>query len=83
MADIDDLERRVSALEAVQNDTTQTLRWVVTKLGQVAAVQQEHTLRFDRLEGDMKQVKADLKGLRDDLSGIVGDAVREAMRDRN
>jgi len=76
MTDLEDLERRVAALEAAQNDTTQTLRWVVSKLGQMAAVQQEHTLRLDRIE-------ADLKGLREDLPGIVGDAVRAALRERD
>lgn len=33
---LEDIDRRVSARDAVQNDTTQTLRWVVAKLGRVA-----------------------------------------------
>jgi hypothetical protein len=47
---LEDLDRRVTALEAAQGDTTQTLRWVVAKLGCIQAVQDEHTLRLDSLE---------------------------------
>ena len=39
-ADLADLERRVTALERAQNDTTDTLRWVVAKLGRISAVQE-------------------------------------------
>ena len=38
------------ALERTQNDTTETLKWVVTKLARMQAVQDEHTLRLDRME---------------------------------
>jgi prefoldin subunit 5 len=47
---LEDLDRRATALEAAQGDTTQTLRWVVAKLGRMQAVQDEHTLRLERLE---------------------------------
>ena len=47
---LEDLDRRVTAPEAAQGDTTQTLRWVVAKLARMQAVQDEHTLRLDRLE---------------------------------
>jgi hypothetical protein len=47
---LEDLDRRVTALEVAQNDTTQTLRWVVAKLGRIQAVQDEHTLRLERIE---------------------------------
>lgn len=50
MTDIAELERRVSALEASQYDTAQTLRWVVAKLGGVAAMQDEHTLQLERID---------------------------------
>jgi hypothetical protein len=72
-AAIEELERRVSALEAAQNDTTQTMRWAVAKLGRIAAVQDEHTLRLERIE-------ADLKGLRTDLPALVSDAVRDGIK---
>jgi chromosome segregation ATPase len=50
MPTLEDLDRRATALEAAQGDTTQTLRWVVTKLARIQAVQDEHTLRLERLE---------------------------------
>lgn len=94
MTAIIDLERRVNALEAAQNDTTQTLRWVVARLGRMSAVQDEHTLRLERIEGDVKRIESDLSrldgnvrrieaelmGLRADLPGIVADAVRDGIR---
>jgi hypothetical protein len=87
MTAIEELDRRVTALEAAQNDTTQTLRWVVAKLGRVSAVQDEHTLRFERIESnmgrmesDLRRVEADLKGLRADLPAIIIEAVREGIK---
>jgi chromosome segregation ATPase len=47
---LESLDRRVTALEAAQGETTQTLRWVVAKLGRIQAVQDEHTLRLERVE---------------------------------
>ena len=103
MTDITELDRRVSALEAVHYDTTQTQRWVVAKLGQMSAVQEQHSLRLERVEvdvqelkadmrevkadvqelkADMREVKADLKGLRADLPRIVGDVMREVLKER-
>jgi uncharacterized protein Yka (UPF0111/DUF47 family) len=46
----EDLDRRTTALERAQGETTETLRWVVTKLARMQAVQDEHTLRLERLE---------------------------------
>jgi uncharacterized coiled-coil protein SlyX len=47
---LEDLDRRVTALERTQGETTETLRWVVTKLARIQAVQDEHTLRLERVE---------------------------------
>jgi uncharacterized coiled-coil protein SlyX len=47
---VEDVGKRVAALEHAQGETTETLRWVVTKLARVQAVQDEHTLRLERLE---------------------------------
>ncbi|NJM34866.1 MAG: hypothetical protein HC850_09345 [Rhodomicrobium sp.] len=55
-ATIEDLERRVTAVETAQNDTTQTLRWVVTRLGKMSAVQDEHTLRLDRIDSRLDHI---------------------------
>ena len=80
MSDIQDLERRVSALEAAQNDTTKTLRWVVAKLGGIASQQDEHTLQLERIDSRLGRVEAGLDGLRRDLPNIVADAMREVLK---
>lgn len=73
MTELLDLTRRVDALETAQNDTTQTLRWVVAKLGRMSAVQEEHTLRLERLENDMSGVRRELKELRQEVGGFRGE----------
>ncbi len=96
MTDIAELERRVAALEAAQNDTTQTQRWVVAKLGRMSAVQDEHTLHLERIEGDVTEIKQDISelkrdvsglkqevaGLRKDLPAIVSESLREVLKER-
>jgi chromosome segregation ATPase len=76
MTAIADLERRVTALEAAQNDTTQTLRWVVARLGRMSAVQDEHTLRLERIEGDVKRIEGDVKRIEAQVSRIEADVSR-------
>ena len=44
------LDQRMTAVEHAQVETTETLRWLVTKVARVQAVQDEHTLRLERLE---------------------------------
>ena len=86
---IDELERRIVALETAQKHTAETQEWMAGTLGRIAAVQDkhtatlaEHTKRFDRIEADVREVKADVKVLRKDLPSIVIDAVREALKER-
>lgn len=87
MAAVGDLERRLTALEVAQNDTTQTMRWVVARLGRMSAVQDEHTLRLERIEtqfgrtdAKVDRVDLELRSFREDLPGIIVEAVREALR---
>jgi chromosome segregation ATPase len=75
MTDIAALERRVLALEAAQNDTTQTQRWVVAKLGQMSAVQEQHSLRLERIEADVGHLKADVGDIKTDVRGVKADMV--------
>jgi hypothetical protein len=82
---LDDLDRRATTLERAQGETTQTLSWVVAKLGRIQAVQDEHTLRLERIEtrldkveGRLEGVERKLDGLIEALPGIVADAVRAA-----
>ena len=73
---LEELDRRVSALEAAQKDTTETPRWVVAKLGRMSAVQDEHTLRLERIETRCDRIETKIDNFVRDLPGIVGDAVR-------
>jgi hypothetical protein len=87
------LQERVARLEAAQSDTTTTLRWVVAKLGGMAAKQDEHTLRLERITatqdahtaqlaahaGELASLRSDVAGLRRDMPGIVRDAMRDVL----
>ena len=82
---LEDLDRRATTLEGAQSSTVETLRWVVPKLARVQAVQDEHTLRLERLETKVDgletkvgRLETKLDGLIEALPGIVADAVRAA-----
>jgi septal ring factor EnvC (AmiA/AmiB activator) len=51
----EDLDRRVGALEHAQNDTTGTLRWAAATLGQMRAVQDDHTQCLERVEATLAE----------------------------
>lgn len=81
MIDIAELERRVIALEAAQSENTKTLNWVVGTLGRLAA-------DVSALKEDVKDIKSDVAHLRRefnefrrDLPTIVGDVMRDVMRE--
>jgi chromosome segregation ATPase len=67
---VEDLDRRASTLEKAQGETTETLRWVVAKLGRIEAVQDEHTLRLERLETKVDGLEAKVGVLEAKLDGI-------------
>lgn len=89
---LENLDRRVTALERTQGETTETLRWVVTKLARMQAVQDEHTLRLERLETKvdgleakvdgldlrLSRVEHKIDGLIEALPDLIADAVRSA-----
>ena len=81
MTDIAELERRVIALEAAQNDTTQTLRWVVAKLGRISAVQEEHGLRLDTLASDLSALRREFHDFRREFPAIVSEVMREVLKE--
>jgi predicted nucleic acid-binding Zn-ribbon protein len=60
---LEDLDRRTSELEHAQGETTETLKWVVAKLGRIQAVQDEHTLRLERLESKVDGLESKVDGL--------------------
>lgn len=67
---LEDLDRRVAALERTQGDTTETLRWVVTKLARMQAVQDEHTLRLERVELRLERVETRLDRVEEKLDAL-------------
>jgi predicted nuclease with TOPRIM domain len=74
---LEDLDRRATALERTQGETTETLRWVVTKLACMQAVQDEHTLRlerletkFDKLESKVDKLESKVDKLESKVDGI-------------
>ena len=73
-ADLAALERRVTALERAQNDTTDTLRWVVAKLDRISAVQEEHTLRLDRIDSRLDGIDGQLA----EIPRAIVETVRES-----
>ncbi|HEX5957929.1 MAG TPA: hypothetical protein VFY92_04640 [Hyphomicrobiaceae bacterium] len=78
---LEGLDQRITALDRAQGDTTETLRWVVTKLARMQAVQDEHTLRLDRLETKVDQLgnKVDRLGVRVDQLGNRVDQLGEQL----
>jgi chromosome segregation ATPase len=103
-ATLEELERRVSALEKAQNENTVTLKWVAGTLAQVKALADDHTerlqrieqdvngqstrldrmdTRFDKVDGRLDHIERDVKGLREEIPGLVTDAVREGLRNRD
>lgn len=69
---LEGLDQRVTALDRAQGDTTETLRWVVTKLARMQAVQDEHTLRLDRLETKVDQLGSRVDQLGEQVDQLGG-----------
>jgi hypothetical protein len=77
MSDIAELERRVAALEATHNDPVKPQHWMASTLGRIAAVQDEHTERLDRIEGDIKSVRSEISALPSVLADIMREVIKE------
>jgi uncharacterized protein YoxC len=93
-AEIRDLKRRVSELEGpfgfltnqvkgvhkdllgFQEKTEQRFDRIDGRFGQVDG-------RLDKVEGRLDRVEKSVKDLRHDMPGIVGDAMREVLRERD
>jgi hypothetical protein len=80
MSTLEELELRVSALEAAQKETTQTQQWMAATLGRIAFVQDQHTAKTGELLADVRELQADLKGQRADLPALLAEAVREGLK---
>jgi hypothetical protein len=75
-ATLEELERRVVALERAHNENTTTLKWMAGTLGEIKGVVDNHTERLQRVETEVQKVGRDVQGLRRDMPGIVADAMR-------
>jgi hypothetical protein len=86
-AEIRDLKRRVSELEGSFGFLTDQVKGVHKDL---LAFQEKTEQRFDKVDGRLDKVEGRLdrvekgvKDLRHDMPGIVGDAMRDVLRERD
>ena len=86
-AEIRDLKRRVGEIEGSFGFLTQQLKSVHKDLltFQARAEQRFDAIdaRFDRVDGRLDRLDTGIRKLRDDMPGIVGDAMRTVSRARN
>ena len=78
------IEARVTAVEQAQNDNTQSLRFIVTTVAQMKAVQDDHgqllddhsrklddhSQRLGRIESMVGGLRTEVDGLRTDVGGL-------------
>jgi uncharacterized coiled-coil protein SlyX len=76
---LEDLDRRVTGLERTQSDTTETLRWVVTKLARMQAVQDEHTLRLERVEARLDSLETKVDALPRAIAELIAASEQRIM----
>ena len=92
-AEIRDLKRRVGELEggfgfltqqvqAVHRDLLGFQEQTDQRFDSVDARFDKVDARFDKVEAEIRGVKADVTSLRKDLPTIVGDAMREVLREQ-
>jgi hypothetical protein len=93
-AEIRDLKRRVGQLEGSFGFLTEQVKGVHRDLLAFQARTEQRfeaidkrfegvDKRFDSVDKRFDKVETEIRGLRRDLPGIVGDAVREANRERD
>jgi len=90
MTDLADLERRVIALEAANNENAKTLNWAVGTLGRLAADVSAVKDDVKELKSEVREIKADLSGLRKEFRdfqtsqpAMIADVMREVLRERS
>ncbi len=89
MTTIEELERRVTVLEAAQKETAETQKWMASTLGRIAYVQDEHSQRLERInawldsmDSQLTRLESGLTDLRSDLPGMVAGTMRDVLRER-
>jgi predicted nucleic acid-binding Zn-ribbon protein len=82
-AEIRDLKRRVSELEGSFEFLTQQIKAVHKDLLAFQAQTEQRFAnnhgRFDTIDGRLDRLERDVRGLREDMPGIVASAVREVL----
>ena len=77
--EIRDLKRRVGELEGGFGFLTQQVRAVHLD---VLNFQDQTNQRFDKVEGRLDRVEAEVRQLREELPTVVGDVMREVLREQ-
>lgn len=94
-ATLEELERRSRVvLEGAQRENAETLKWAAGTLGKVSSVQDTHTVRLNKIDGDLTELKTDVAGLKTDVAelkttvgsvvaklGVLTDSLPGMMRD--
>jgi hypothetical protein len=85
-AEIRDLKRRVSEIEGSFGFLTEQVKTVHKDLLTFQAQTEQRfdhvDRRFDQLDGRLDRVEIGLRGLRTDMPKIVGDTMREVLREQ-
>ena len=85
-AEIRDLKRRVGEIEGSFGFLTQQLKSVHKDLLTFQAKTEQRfdaiDARFEKVDGRLDRLDTGLRKLRDDMPGIVGDAMRTVLRAR-
>jgi predicted nucleic acid-binding Zn-ribbon protein len=85
-AEIRDLKRRVGELEGSFGFLTQQVKAVHTDLLEFEARTEQRFKkvdeRFDQVDKRFDRLEKDVRDLRKDMPGIVGDAVRDALKEQ-
>src|SRR2546423_14947887 len=86
-AEIRDLKRRVGEIEGSFGFLTQQIKGVDKDLLTFQAKTEQRfdaiDVRFDKVDSRLDRLDTGIRKLREDMPGIVGDAVRTVMRPRN
>ncbi len=75
------LDARISSLEVAARHNAKQIEWMATTLGKMAATQDQHTARFDRLENEMSSLRNEMSSFRRELPGIVAETMREVLKE--
>ena len=94
MLTMEEVERRLVALETAQATNAATMKWMVGTPGQIQATVDnhterldplkttvdDHTKRWDRIEGEVRGLRTDVRGLVTSMPEIVASALRDVLK---